>query len=115
MQLKKHPRFTQSLRFKLLLASLTLLLIPWAGYHYLLEMEASLRQAQETLLLNRAEIVANMLATDSSNWLTDSQAGENISTNSLYVHPLKKQPILDGYAEEWLALKSQSRQFKASA
>ncbi|MCU7873730.1 MAG: histidine kinase [Candidatus Thiodiazotropha sp. (ex Lucinoma borealis)] len=115
MQLKKHPRFTQSLRFKLLLASLTLFLIPWAGYHYLSEMEASLRQAQETLLLNRAEIVANMLATDSSNWLTDSQAGENISTNSLYVHPLKKQPILDGYAEEWLALKSQSRQFKASA
>ncbi|MCU7931992.1 MAG: histidine kinase [Candidatus Thiodiazotropha sp. (ex Codakia rugifera)] len=115
MQLKKTPPFTQSLRFKLLLASLTLLLIPWAGYHYLSEMETSLRLAQETLLLNRAEIVANMLATDSGNWLDDSQTGDITSTNSLYVHPLKKQPVLDGYAEEWLALKSQSRQFNASA
>ncbi|MEW8028100.1 MAG: ATP-binding protein [Candidatus Thiodiazotropha sp.] len=107
--------FTQTLRFKLLLASFSLILIPWAGYHYLSEMEASLRQAQEALLLNRAEIVANMLATNSNNWLVDTTSDHVMRNTPLYVHPLANAPDLDGYDEEWLSLKSQSRQFRASA
>ncbi|MCU7933308.1 MAG: histidine kinase [Candidatus Thiodiazotropha sp. (ex Dulcina madagascariensis)] len=115
MPQRQHPHFFQSLRFKLLLASLSLLLIPWAGYHYLLEIESSLRQAQEALLSNRAEIVANMLAADSDNWLPETGPGGNQAANSLYVHPLETPPDIDGYAEDWLALKSQSRRFDASA
>ncbi|MCU7922032.1 MAG: histidine kinase [Candidatus Thiodiazotropha sp. (ex Dulcina madagascariensis)] len=115
MPQRQHPHFFQSLRFKLLLASLSLLLIPWAGYHYLLEMESSLRQAQEALLSSRAEIVANMLAADSDNWLPETGPDGNQTANSLYVHPLENPPDIDGYAEDWLALKSQSRRFDASA
>ncbi|MES9993527.1 MAG: ATP-binding protein [Candidatus Thiodiazotropha sp.] len=107
--------FTQTLRFKLLLVSLSLVLIPWAGYQYLSEMESSLRHAQETLLLNRAEVVANMLATKNSDWLKDSVATGETPTHSLYVHPLHTPPTIDGYDEEWLDLKSQSRQFRANA
>jgi dedicated sortase system histidine kinase len=107
--------FTQTLRFKLLLASFTLILIPWAGYHYLSEMETSLRQTQQTLLLNRAEIVAKLLANSSDNWLHEANSDSLAHDTSLYVHPLATPPDLDGYAEEWLGLKSQSRQFKASA
>jgi hypothetical protein len=107
--------FTRTLRFKLLLASFTLILIPWAGYHYLAQMETSLRQTQQTLLLNRAEIVAKLLAIRSDDWLSGVSSGPGAHDTSLYVHPLATPPDLDGYAEEWLGLKSQSRQFKASA
>ncbi|MEW8010029.1 MAG: ATP-binding protein [Candidatus Thiodiazotropha sp.] len=115
MPQKMNLPFTQTLRFKLLLASFSLVLIPWAGYHYLSEMEASLRQAQETLLLNRSEIVANMLATNSNNWLTGTTSEKLVHNKSLYVHPLANSPDLDGYDEDWLSLKSQSRMFRASA
>ncbi|MEW8506512.1 MAG: ATP-binding protein [Candidatus Thiodiazotropha sp.] len=107
--------FTQTLRFKLLLVSLSLVLIPWAGYHYLSEMENSLRNAQETLLLNRAEVVASMLATKDSGWLTESVVNGGGITHSLYAHPLNTPPTIDGYDEEWLALKPQSRRFRANA
>ncbi|MGD8911254.1 MAG: ATP-binding protein [Candidatus Thiodiazotropha sp.] len=107
--------FTQTLRFKLLLASFTLILIPWAGYQYLSEMETSLRQTQQTLLLNRAEIVAKLLASNSDNWLAGAIQDPQAYGSSLYVHPLTTPPVLDGYDEEWHALKPQSRQFKASA
>ncbi|MCG7877021.1 MAG: ATP-binding protein [Candidatus Thiodiazotropha endolucinida] len=115
MPQKMNLPFTQTLRFKLLLVSFSLILIPWAGYHYLSEMEASLRQAQEALLLNRAEIVANMLAANSNNWLAGTTSENVTHNNSLYVHPLANSPDLDGYDEDWLSLKSQSRQFRASA
>ncbi len=108
-------RITQTLRFKLLLASLSLLLIPWAGYHYVLEMESSLRHAQEELLLNRAEVVATMLATNSGDWLAETQSERMDSRHSLYVHPLDNAPEIDGYDEEWFDLKPQSRQFRANA
>jgi dedicated sortase system histidine kinase len=108
-------RLTQTLRFKLLLASLSLLLVPWAGYHYVLEMESSLRHAQEELLLNRAEIVATMLAANSGDWLPETDTDKADPMHSLYIHPLDNDPEIDGYDEEWIGLKPQSRQFKANA
>ena len=111
--MQDRPSFHQSLRFKLLLASLTLLLIPWAGYHYLKEMEATLRQAQEQLLLNRAEIVANMLASEAGDWLQHYPSNTSNRPRSLYVHPLDNPPDIDGYAEEWQALSTQSERFSA--
>jgi dedicated sortase system histidine kinase len=107
--------FTQSLRFKLLLVSFSLVLIPWAGYHYLSQMEISLRQAQQALLLNRAEIVAKMLSGHRENWLMGSGADQTAYARSIYVHPLTSPPNLDGYAEEWIDLMPQSRRFKANA
>ncbi|MEW8431824.1 MAG: hypothetical protein AB2615_19020, partial [Candidatus Thiodiazotropha sp.] len=112
---KTRLHFTQTLRFKLLLASLSLVLIPWAGYHYLSEMERSLRHAQEVLLLNRAEVVANMLATNDGDWLADSRVDGAAPIQSLYVHPLHSPPAIDGYDEEWLDLKAKSRRFRANA
>ncbi|MES9971038.1 MAG: ATP-binding protein [Candidatus Thiodiazotropha sp.] len=111
---KTNLHFTQTLRFKLLVASFSLILIPWAGYQYLSEMETTLRQAQETLLLSRANIVANMLAAN-INSLDGPAADGTMQKPSLYVHPLSSPPDIDGYDEEWLKLKPQSRQFRASA
>ncbi|MEJ2454512.1 MAG: histidine kinase dimerization/phospho-acceptor domain-containing protein [Candidatus Thiodiazotropha sp.] len=103
-----QPRFRHSLRFKLALASLTLLAIPWAGYRYLQETEDSLRQAQEALLLSRAEVVAGVL-TNQMPQLNGRNAGK-----SLYVHPLPQPALVDGYAEEWDDLLTQARRYRAS-
>ncbi len=104
-----QPRFVHSLRFKLVLASLTLLAIPWLGYRYLQETEASLRQAQEELLLSRAEVVAGLLANR-----TAQLNGDRGSNQSLYVHPLSQAVVVDGYAEEWRDLLTQARRYRAS-
>ncbi|MEW8340479.1 MAG: ATP-binding protein [Candidatus Thiodiazotropha taylori] len=107
------PGFLRSLRFKLLLASLTLLLIPWAGYQYLQGMEQTLREAQQRLLMNRAEIIANLLAVQSVKWLSQQPVNTEI-TPSLYAFPLNTPPVIDGYADEWLRLKPQAEHFDAT-
>jgi dedicated sortase system histidine kinase len=109
------PSFLQSLRFKLLLASLTLLLIPWAGYQYLQGMELTLREAQQQLLSNRAEIFANLLAVQSAKWLPQQRPVNTNITPSLYVFPLDDPPVIDGYADEWLNLKPQAEHFSATS
>ena len=109
------PRFIHSLRFKLLLASLTLLVIPWIGYRYLLEVEESLRQAQETLLLSRAEVVANLMAVgDAEKGETGEFASLSGNRPSLYVYPLSQQILLDGYTDDWIDLLNQARRYSAS-
>jgi dedicated sortase system histidine kinase len=109
MPQKPSPTFIQSLRFKLVVASLTLLAIPWVGYRYLQQTEETLRQAQEELLLSRAEVVAGLLA-DHTSELT--QAPDKYRT--LYVHPLTQPAVADGYAEEWQHLLTQARRYRAS-
>lgn len=110
----KRP-FYQGLRFKLLLVSLTLLTIPWAGYRYIAEIEIFLRAAQEEVLLGRAEMMANILPPQARTFLINSNRpdGELLS-NVLYVHPLDQPVQLDGYPEEWRPLLDQSRHFQAS-
>jgi two-component system, OmpR family, sensor histidine kinase ChvG len=111
-----QPAFRHSLRFKLLLAALTLLVIPWVGYRYLQETEDALRQAQETLLLSRAEVVARLLAGKLSERAKDPlflPSGQT-AADTLYVHPLTQPAVADGYAEEWTDLLTQARHFRAS-
>jgi dedicated sortase system histidine kinase len=110
--MKHHTSFFRSLRFKLLLASFTLGLIPIAGYHYLQGMEQMLREAQERLLLNRAEIIAGMLSAESSEFLPPPPTQPN-SMKSLYAFPLETPPVIDGYADDWIDLKPQAERFNA--
>jgi dedicated sortase system histidine kinase len=109
------PSFLQSLRFKLLLASLTLLLIPWAGYQYLQGMELTLREAQQQLLINRAEIIANLITGEADEWLPQQPSVHSNLTPSLYAFPLDNPPQIDGYADEWLNLKPQAEHFTAGS
>lgn len=50
-----------SLRAKLALVSLTLLVLPWAGYQYVIEMERFLMESQRQALLATAKAVATAL------------------------------------------------------
>lgn len=114
MRRNGQPAFTQSLRFKLVLASLTLLAIPWVGYRYLQETEDALRQAQEELLLSRAEVVAGLLTAGLSTARTPLLQGEAKTKPSLYVHPLSHPVDVDGYPEEWQHLLTQAQHYRAS-
>jgi hypothetical protein len=50
-----------SIRSKLILVSAVLLIVPWIGVRYILDMEDFLRKNQEGNLLGRAQLVANQL------------------------------------------------------
>ena len=102
--------FLHSLRFKLVIASLTLLVIPWVGVRYLQATEDSLRQAQEQLLLSRAEVVAGLLGNPAS--LFDAPG---LDDRTLYVHPLAQAAVIDGYTEEWQGLLTQAERYRATA
>ena len=109
-----QPAFTHSLRFKLVIASLTLLAIPWVGYRYLQETEDTLRLAQEELLLSRAEVVAGLLTRNMAATQTPLLQGTSKSKPNLYVHPLSQAVDVDGYPEEWQHLLTQARRYRAS-
>lgn len=87
-----------SLRLQLLLVSLLMLVLPWAAYRYVQEMESALRQGQEQALLATGRAVALTLAgnetffpaLDIKDPLPPLYAG-------LLPHPI----TLDGYADDW--------------
>ena len=79
------------LRSKLLLVSLSLLALPWAGWRFVIEFESLLRRGQEQALLAAAEAVARGVA----------QRAEALPEDGLFVHPLASTPALDGEAADW--------------
>lgn len=98
----RPPRLRISLRAKLLSVSLTLLVIPWAGYQYVREMETYLRHGQEQALLATARAVATVLHEQPEPF---AHQGDVVQTaredDHLYVRPLHTPIQLDGYAEDW--------------
>lgn len=95
-------RFRHSIRFKLLLVALTLLVIPWAGYRYIQETENFLREAQETMLLGTAQAVAAILHNREEMFASSlpKYAGAD-PDSAIYIHPLHSDIQLDGYIEDW--------------
>lgn len=81
------------LRGKLLLLSLSLLVLPWAGWQFLRLMGEVLREGQEQALLASAEALARGLA-QRPNQLPS--AGP-----SIYAQALSRRPRLDGIADDW--------------
>jgi len=97
---RQKMRIRLSLRQKLLLVSLVLLIIPWVGSRYIHDMENYLRENQQQALLNRAQDVAAILQTHHD--LFNSQPVDTTITHRhLYVRPLKSAIQLDGYANDW--------------
>jgi dedicated sortase system histidine kinase len=95
-------RFYHSIRFKLLLVALTLLVIPWAGYRFIQETENFLRQSQETMLLGTAQAVATILHNRDEMFSSSLPAHAGADPESaIYIHPLHSNIQLDGYSEDW--------------
>jgi len=90
-----------SIRKKLLLSSLLLLLIPWTGYKSIQNIENDLRSAQENQLLNRAKLVAVVLEEQDYLFSKDKTPQSPDNINHVYVRQLKSAIQLDGYTSDW--------------
>lgn len=96
------PRFWHRVRFKLLLVSLTLLGIPWAGYRFIQETEQFLRDAQDQALQTTASSVANIMHGHGEVFHGVARPGSVVTFRNLYLHPMTKPPQIDGYRDEWI-------------
>lgn len=101
MSRMSRPRFWHSIRFRLLLVSLTLLGIPWAGYRFIQETERFLRDAQDQTLQYTASSVANVMQGHDDSFHGIARAGAILTFRNLFLHPLVVPPQLDGYRDEW--------------
>ncbi|HEX6832251.1 MAG TPA: ATP-binding protein [Rudaea sp.] len=85
-----------SLRFKLLLIALSMLVLPIAGWLIVRQMEELLRQGQEQTLIASAQALARSL---------DAMRVELPPAGSVfYVHDLQRPVAIDGYIDDWSAL-----------
>ena len=85
-----------SLRLKLLLVALSTLALPWAGWQFVRQTEALLRQGQEQALLASAGTLAKAFIAADDEWAPPPV---------LYVHRLTQPIAVDGYADDWADLK----------
>ncbi len=96
-----RPRFWHRVRFKLLLVSLTLLGIPWAGYRFIQETEHFLRDAQDQALQTTANSVANIMHAQQDVFHDVARPGSALTFRNLFLHSFDKPPQVDGYRDEW--------------
>ena len=92
-----------SIRLQLLIVALTTLVLPWAGCQYARELETALRNSQERSLLASAGTIANALSAQPQHVFRDPDDLQvfDASLGDLYVYPLRNQPLLDGYRDDW--------------
>ncbi len=91
-----------SIRAKLLLVSLSLLVLPWLGYRYVQGLEGYLRSAQEQQLLDRVAIMAAMMNGHQTPFLLPAPPADNPAARAhLYVRPLQSPIQVDGYPDDW--------------
>jgi dedicated sortase system histidine kinase len=82
------------MRFKLVFLSSFLLIIPWLGYQYILEMEDYLRRGQEQVVLGTAQALATAL-NERPELFEEGTFGRVRSSENLYVYPIYYPLSLD--------------------
>ena len=111
-KLRTRSPFRLSIRRKLVLVSMSLLIIPWVGYQYVNEMEEYLQLRQEQLLLERARLIASLLADNPELFSTKlSTLGDSSGSKHLYVRPLESPIHIDGNANDWRDYKERIFEF----
>ena len=88
-----------SLRLQLLGLGLLTLVLPWAGYRYVQELEGALRSGLEQSLLAAAESTAAALP--GRDLRTIASRSEVQPGGVMYAHPLTSEPLIDGYRDDW--------------
>ena len=91
-----------SIRYKLSLVIMTLLLIPWMGYQYVREMKAFVLQGQEDALLTTASAVSTVLH-DRPELFSPETGGPDIVSEAgdLQVRQLPGPIRIDGEFDDW--------------
>ena len=91
-----------SIRTKLIWIVLALLIIPWMGYHYAVEMKRFLVQGQKDALLLTANGIATVLNDRSDLFNPETGVPEVLGEkNDLYAHELESLIQLDGQSADW--------------
>ena len=91
-----------SLKAKLVLFSVSILLIPWVGYKYVRGMESFLKTSLEESLQVKAQAIANVLEQRPDILLTQAPVLDvKQNTEHLYLRTLHNNIQLDGYTEDW--------------
>lgn len=89
-----------TLKRQLLLVSLLILVLPWAGCEFMRETETALRKTQQQMLSSTASAIADSLSQYVEAFpparSPDFRIGEQ-----LYAHPLDGTPLVDGYLDDW--------------
>ena len=94
-----------SIRTKLIWIVLALLVIPWMGYYYALEMKRFLVQGQKNALLLTANGIATVLNDRSDLFNPETGVPEVLGEqNDLYAHELESLIQLDGQAADWASV-----------
>ncbi|MFM1895344.1 MAG: hypothetical protein RLZZ385_418 [Pseudomonadota bacterium] len=98
----KNPfRKLFGIRFKLVFMSSFLLVIPWLGYQYILEMEEYLRRGQEQVVLGTAQALASAL-NERPELFDESTYSPSRRSNDLYIYPIYYPLALnDGNLLDW--------------
>ncbi len=97
-----RPARGLSIRTKLLLVAVALLLIPWMGYQYVREMKSFLLQGQEKALSLTARAVSTVLHDRPEFFNPDTGASKLIGEpNDLFAYPLPNYVRLDGKLDDW--------------
>ena len=90
-----------TLRKQLIIVSLCLLALPWAGCQYVKEMESVLRQNQQQLLQSAVKPITHIVKNTLIEQLTTITAETDLTPKTLY-SPYRNSPIaIDGYDDEW--------------
>lgn len=85
-----------TLKRQLLLASLLMLMIPWAGLQFVLELDQALRDQAEEQLRGQARRMADVTAAE----LRD-QPPLGPDDPTVFMHQTDQQIHLDGYGDDW--------------
>lgn len=89
------------IRFKLVFVSSFLLIIPWLGYRYILEMEEYLRLGQEQVVLGTARALATAL-NERPELFDEANYSPARRSDDLYVYPIYYPLALDdGNVLDW--------------
>lgn len=89
------------IRFKLVFLSSFLLVIPWLGYQYILEMEEILGRGQEQTVLGTAQALASAL-NERPELFDEGSYSPARRTEDLYVYPIfSPLSLIDGSLVDW--------------
>jgi two-component system sensor histidine kinase ChvG len=89
------------IRFQLVFLSSFLLVIPWLGYRYILEMEQYLRRGQEQTILGTAQALATAL-NERPELFDEGSYSPARRSEDLYVYPIFSPLSLDdGSLDDW--------------
>ena len=112
---KKHKRAFR-LRSKLLVVSLALLVIPWAGYEYLREMESFLKQSKQITLAQSAQTIATVMHNRRKLFEPTADISFSLDDQSnVYARKLNQAIQLDGYTDDWLKHLEHARLYAAES